>query len=491
MEKYIISLDLGTTNVKVVLYNSKLEEINIHSLKVKYSTKGDFVEFDPESYWVLCKESIKNSIKSAGIDPKSVVSMSITGQAEALILLDSKYRPLRMAISWMDERSKEECEILSSRFKREEGYRVTGLPEMITTVPISKILWIKRNEPEVFKKTRKFILIKDFIIFKLTHRFVSEYSTYSFSYYFDIVKKTYWQEILDYVNVKTDQLPELIEPGETAGRVSDEIAEEFNFSKTAEVNTGALDHFAGMIGVGNVREGILSETTGTVLAMAMLTKAPQINEFSQPCHCSALKNSYVLLPVCESGGVSLEWFRNNFFDSINYDTLNREIKNVLRTDSDLIFLPYITGVNSPEFNPNASGVFYGIRSKHGRADFARSVMEGITFLLKKNVEYLEKMGVVVTNIISLGGGSKSALWNQMKADITGKDILIPANKEATSFGAAILAAVKSGFYKSIEEVVDKLIYIKDTFRPEATEFYEKNYNKFLSIYDNLTAVFKS
>jgi sugar (pentulose or hexulose) kinase len=357
MEKHIISLDLGTTNVKVALYNSKLEEIDVHSRKVKYSVKGDFVEFDPESYWVICAENIKSSIKSTGIDPGSIVSLSVTGQAESLVLLDSKHRPLRMAISWMDERSKEECKILGSSFEREEVYMVTGLPEMITTAPISKILWIKRNEPEVFKRARKFLLIKDFILYKLTRRFISEYSTYSFSYYFDIVKKRYWQDILDFVNVSTDQLPQLIEPGETAGRVSREIAEEFNFSETAEVNTGALDHFAGMIGVGNVKEGILSETTGTVLAMAMLTKAPQINEFSQPCHCSALKNRYVLLPVCESGGASLEWFRQNFYNDISYENLNRKIEKVKSTESDLIFLPYITGANSPELDSGARGVF--------------------------------------------------------------------------------------------------------------------------------------
>jgi sugar (pentulose or hexulose) kinase len=490
MEKHIISLDLGTTNVKVALYNSKLEEIDVHSRKVKYSVKGDFVEFDPESYWVICAENIKSSIKSTGIDPGSIVSLSVTGQAESLVLLDSKHRPLRMAISWMDERSKEECKILGSSFEREEVYMVTGLPEMITTAPISKILWIKRNEPEVFKRARKFLLIKDFILYKLTRRFISEYSTYSFSYYFDIVKKRYWQDILDFVNVSTDQLPQLIEAGETAGRVSREIAEEFNFSETAEVNTGALDHFAGMIGVGNVKEGILSETTGTVLAMAMLTKAPQINEFSQPCHCSALKNRYVLLPVCESGGASLEWFRQNFYNDISYENLNRKIEKVKSTESDLIFLPYITGANSPELDSGARGVFYGIRSRHGRADFARSVMEGITFLLRKNVEYLEKMGMRVENIISLGGGSKSALWNQMKADIIGKDILIPANKEAASFGAAILSAVKSGFYKDVYEAVDKLICIKDIYSPASVGFYEKNYKKFLSIYDNLTSVFR-
>ncbi len=491
MEKYIISLDLGTTNVKVALYNSKLEEINVTSLKVTYSNKGDFVEFDPENYWDLCRESIKKSIKNSAIDPKTIASISITGQAESLILLDTNYRPLRMAISWLDERSKEECEILSSRFQREDGYKITGLPEMITTVPITKILWIKRNEPEIFDRAHKFLLIKDFIIFKLTHSFISEYSTYSFSYYFDIVKKKYWEEILDFVNVKKEQLPELLEPGETAARVSTEIADEFNFARNTEVNTGALDHFAGMIGVGNIKEGILSETTGTVLALAMLTKVPYINEYSQPCHCSALKNRYVLLPVCESGGISLEWFRDNFYGNMDYDLLNKEIEKFPGSENDLIFLPYITGANAPEFNSNARGVFYGIRSKHKKADFARSVMEGITFLLRKNVEYLERMGMSVENIISLGGGSKSALWNQMKADITGKDIIIPANKEATSFGAAILSAVKSGFYKSIEEAVDKLIAVKETYRPKEGKFYDKNYNTFIYLYDSLTPVFNS
>jgi len=490
MKKYIITIDLGTTNIKTAVFDSDLHEVCVCSDPVEYLSSKGMVEFDPELYWRLCKGGIHKVIQKSGIHPEDVLSIALTGQAESCILLNSAMKPLRKGISWMDTRSQSECELLKRTFGREEGYAVTGQPEIITTRPITKYLWIKKNEKAIFSRVHKFLLLKDFIIFKLTGKLVAEYTVYNFSYYLDIVKKQYWKAILDFAGIETEQLPELIEPGETAGNITTKIAEEFHFSCDTMVNTGALDHFAGMIGTGNVREGMISETTGTVLAIATMVAQPFMNTRCRiPCHYNAVKNSYVLLPVCESGGVSLEWIKKLLFPDESYEELERQIEKHMKRMNEIIFLPYLTGTNAPEFNPDARSVFYGMHIYHSKIDFVRAVMEGVAFLLKKNIEYLEKMEVHTRSLISLGGGSKSAVWNQIKADVTGKDILIPASQEATSLGAAILAGIQCGFCRNIYEAVEKSVKIKKIFAPERTLLYQKGYRKFLEIYERLSPVF--
>ena len=212
----IITIDLGTTNIKAGIYNSELKEICIRSFKVEYISENNFVEFDTEGYWNICKNGIKKVIEESGIDPGSILTISLTGQAESLVLLDNKSSPLRNGISWMDSRSLKECEILKNNFNIERGYNITGQPDIIPTWPITKILWIKRNEKSLFGKISKYLLIKDFIIFKMTGKFLAEYTVYNFSYYLDIIQKKYWGDILDFVGIKQEQLPDLIEPGETA-----------------------------------------------------------------------------------------------------------------------------------------------------------------------------------------------------------------------------------------------------------------------------------
>lgn len=488
---HIITIDLGTTNIKVGIYDSELKELCIRSLKVEYISENNSVEFDTEGYWDICKRGIKEVIEKSGIDPGNILTISLTGQAESLVLLDSSHRPLRKGISWMDSRSLKECEILKRNFDVEIGYNITGQPDIIPTWPITKILWIKRNEKSLFGKVSKYLLIKDFIIFKLTGKFLAEYTVYNFSYYLDIIRKKYWNDILDFVGIEQEQLPVLIEPGETAGTVTGEIAGEFNLRHDVTVNTGALDHFAGMIGTGNVNEGLVSETTGTVLAIATLTDRPMINEYNIPCHYNAVKNTYVLLPVCESGGVSLEWFKTNFFPEETFEYMNTEIEKSGRLKNEVIFLPYLTGTNAPEFDVKARGVFYGLNIHHTKVDFARAVMEGVSYLLKKNVEYLEKLNIKVDSLISLGGGSKSEVWNQMKADITGKEILIPEYEEAASLGAAVLAAVRCGLCKSVREAAGKYVKIKKIYSPASTDLYKEGYKKFIEIYKSLTPVFHS
>ncbi len=489
IDDYILTLDLGTTNIKAGIYSSKLEEVAVSYSPVRYIASDSTVEFNAEEYWNSCKRVIGDITADSGIDPRHIVDISLTGQAESLVVIDGRNRPLRNGISWMDTRSVKECELLKRAFNPGDGYRVTGQPDIIPTWPITKILWIRRNEDDVFQRAGRYLLLKDYIIYRLTGNLFGECTIYNFSYYFDVLHKTYWEDILEFAGIKKQQLPELVEPGSCAGRITNEAARELGFQEHVTVNAGALDHFSGMVGSGNVREGLVSETTGTVLAIATMTSTSSVSdEYMIPRHYGVLKNRYILMPVCESGGISLEWFKNNFYPNCSFTDINREIEKSM--NDEVIFLPYLTGTNSPEYDINARGVFYGLNVTHTRSDLARAVMEGVAYLLKKNIVFLENLDVKSETIISIGGGSKSSVWNQIKADITEKKIMVPEYEEAISLGAAILAAVEKGYFKNIEEACRKHVRMKKVYSPVIKDFYREGYSKFIDIYERLTPVFR-
>jgi len=405
----IMTLDLGTTNIKVTSYTSNLTPIALESKSVTYIREHGFVEFDAGQYVDDIVDLLGSCArKSRSNDDWQPAQLVLTGQAESLIVADKLGKPLRNGISWLDMRSCNECEELSSIFDEDICYRVTGQPEIIPTWPLTKILWLKNNENDIFKKTEKFFLLKDYVIFCLTGKFVGEYSIYPFSHYFDVVNKTYWNDPLVYCGVNSDQLPELVEPCSVVGEMLPHIRERIGLPSGCMVNAGTLDHFAGMIGTGNIAPGVVSESAGTVSSIATFVDRPFSAPSRVPVYCGPVNDSYIYLPVCESGGISLEWFKSEFMPGVAFSAIDLQCSQ-REIDPRLVFLPYLTGVNPPEFDRNATGVFFGANIKHDSYDFALSIMCGVACLLRKNIENLRSSGIPFERIISTGGGAKSAL----------------------------------------------------------------------------------
>lgn len=475
----IISVDLGTTNIKTAIYDQTLQMLHLLSEPVTYQKNGDFVEFDAEQYFSLVLSMIQKAAAYGWQNNrKKVAQIVLTGQAESLILLDQNHRPVCPGISWMDMRSSDECSELSAVFSQTCCYHTTGQPELIPTWPITKILWMKNNRPDLFQKTAHYLLLKDYMIFRLCGSMAGEHSIYCFSHYFDITRRCYWKEILDYCDVRTEQLPGLVPSGTIAGRLHKELTcAETGLDTDTKINTGTLDHFAGMIGAGNIREGRVSESAGTVLSLAAFTAAPVFHGGKIPNYCGPFPDSYVLLPVCESGGFSMEWFKNQFLQDVSYKKLN-EILSGRSSRTPLIFLPYLTGVNAPDYNENASGVFLGLRSCHDRFDMALAVMQGVACMLRKNLECLKQSGIRIEKIISTGGGARSPIWTQLKADISGYAIEVPADEEAACLGAAVLAAVNEGFFASCDEAVTACVSVKHLYTPAKDPAFEEIYRLF-------------
>jgi xylulokinase len=320
---------------------------------------------------------------------------------------------------------------------------------------------------------------------------VGDYSIYSFSHYFDITKKCYWEDILSYCEIKTSQLPELLPSCSIAGTLLPELIHtELGLTNQTKINVGTLDHFAGMIGTGNIEEGLVSESAGTVLSIATLVNEPIFSESRLPLNCGPFPDTYVLLPVCESGGFSLEWYKNSFLEDISFSELDKTINNRPHKIPP-IFLPYLTGVNAPDFNENASGVFFGIRAIHDKYDFALAIMEGVSCLLKKNLDYMISSGIKIKKIISTGGGAKSSLWTQIKSDIANQTIEVPENEEAPCLGAAIIGAVSEQIFSTYKDAVETCVSIRTKYIPRENPEYANTYKVFNELYESLTEVYIS
>ena len=473
-----IGIDLGSTNIKAAVYNSDMKLVDRRSVAVSYIRENGFVEFDAVSYTENLIKLLSDMLKDNKID--SVAEIAFTGQAESLVVLGEDDKPLMNAISWMDERSVDECQELSKSFTNEECESVTGQQVVLPTWPATKILWLKHNRPDIYDGAKTYMLLKDYVVFYLTGIKASDMSIATFSFYFDIYQKCYWKKMLDVIGITEDKLPRLVEPCTSVGNIRSDICAILGLKSETKVNVGTLDHFAGMIGTGNMGEGKITLSTGTVMAMATFAKEPASEVKGIAMHYGYLPDTHIMLPVAESGGVSLEWFKSNCMKDTTYDEMNDVLKN--RGENDLIFLPYIVGVNSPEFDSRATGVFWGLRQEHDAFDMAHAVMEGVAFLLKKNCEHIEKNGTDIKKIIATGGGSKSEIWCQLQADITGLEVLIPAEKEAACLGAAMIAAVSDGNFESFEKAAEIVSFVK-CYQPHKNSRFMRKYEMFNKLYD--------
>ena len=473
-----IGVDLGSTNIKAAIYDAELKLIDRRSKPVEYIREHGFVEFNTQAYCETLVGLLAQMLKENVIH--SVKQIAFTGQAESLVVLDKEGKPLMNAISWMDERSVEECAVLAEQFTQAECETVTGQQAVLPTWPATKILWLKNKKRDIYDKAATYMLLKDYVVYYLTGIMLSDMSIATFSFYFDIYKKCYWKKMLDAIGIGEEQLPPLAEPCTVAGKLLLEISERIGLDSQPEINIGTLDHFTGMIGTGNIAPGGITLSTGTVMAMTAMAEEPVAKNTGIAMHYGFRPDTHIMLPVVESGGVSLEWFRRTCMPEVSYDEMNKVLAE--RGRNELLFLPYLVGTNAPEFDALATGVFWGLRQEHDVYDMAHAVMEGVAFVLRKNCEAITAKGTKLTSIIATGGGAKSDIWCQLQADITGLPILIPEEKEAACLGAAILAAVSDGAIASLEAAAEG-IAIKKTFQPHYSEAIETKYRRFCTLYE--------
>ena len=448
---YLMGIDMGTTSVKTAVFDEHLCEKIKLTADYTLDSKGDMVEFPAQQYWEIVKEEIAKVKAELQID-----ALAIDTQCETLILTDEAGDPVRPAIVWLDNRATKEAEAIEKHFGRQRVYEVTGQPEVTATWPACKLLWVKNNEPDVWAKTKRVFLLEDYILFKMTGRFVTEKTLQSSTIYFDIKGNCWWREMLDFIGVSDKMLPELLDSGAYVGDY-----------EGIRVTTGAMDQVSGAIGAGVVKPGIVSVMTGTT--MVIFTPSKEIPAYDPasivPCHYN-YDGKYCLLSWSPTAGMALKWFRNALCEQFSFADLDELAAPIAPGSDGVTFLPYLCGSTMPKYNPAARGSFTGLTTEHGRGHFVRAVMESVACMLKSNLDYLS---LDVSEIRAMGGGATSPLWCQMKSDMTGKKLLTLKNTETACLGAAILAGVGTGVFESVEAAAERIVTNK-VYQPEDADY---------------------
>ena len=307
--------------------------------------------------------------------------------------------------------------------------------------------------------------------------------------------------MLEKLGISKEQLPAVRESGEPVANLLPEVARELGLTTGLTVCTGALDQAAGAIGVGNVREGMFSENVGAALAICAPVSKPVFDPNRQmPLHYFPLPDTY-MIHTFTNGGMTLRWFRDAFCqqemdvgalaDQDAYDLIGREAARVPAGSDGLVMLPHLAGSLAPDVKSTAKGVFYGFTLLHKKGHFARAIMESIAYIVRRNVEALGQMGIQVKEIRSLGGGSKSPIWNQIKADVLGCKLMTTTTKEAACLGAAILAGKAVGIFPSVADAVEQMTHIKDEYHPneENKDVYDKGFAAYKDLFKSLDSMF--
>ena len=499
--EYLITLDLGTTSVKTSLFNRNLTAVTSYAEEYSLLTPAPGTyELNPNTYWNACVTGIRRILEKSGISPDEIVSISLSTQGETLIPIDEVGNFLSNAIVWMDMRAEEQASVLKERISSDEFFTETGLGEIGCAIPICKLMWIKDIMPDVYDRTYKFLLLEDYIIYKFTGIMITEPTNMSSTGYFSVRHNRIWLEGLKKAGIDPEKIPRVLPCGSVVGNILKAPAMETGLSPKTIVTLGANDQICGAVGTNNIKVGAISETTGTALAVvSTLDEMPVKNLYNVTIsrHCN---DKLIMVAYCATSGIVYKWFKDvfceteinqSFLDNTDvYDRLNKLAEPVARGADGLTVLPFFAGKLSPDYNENARGVFYGLELGHTKGHIARAIMEGVAFMLREIIDATYELSGKTDVVISAGGGAKSPLWNQIKADVLNKEIRI-ASGQGASLGAAIIGAVSNGWFRSIEEACDASASVSDRYFPsgEAVSDYQMFYEKFLRLYKALLVVF--
>ncbi len=466
--KYLLGIDLGTSGTKTVAFDETGRALASETVEYPLvQPQNGWAEQDPELWYQAACKSAREVIRKAGIDPRDIAGTAISGQMHGLVMLDKDGTVLRNAILWCDARTGEECEEIEKAVGRSRLVEICANPALPGfTAP--KILWVRRHEPEIFKKCAHILLPKDYVRYRLTGKILQEISDASGTNLLDIRKRQWSQEILDALGIDRALLPDLVGSGEAAGTITAEASRECGLAEGTVVAGGGGDNACAALGTGVCADGDAFVTLGTSGVVFAHTSKPSVDPLGRVhTFCSAVDGEWTAMSCTLAAGLSLRWMRDEFYRAEKdaaaqsgvdpYDLMTDEASKVPVGADGLIYLPYLMGERSPVLDPEARGVFFGLTARHTRAHLVRAVMEGVALSQRHNLEVLREMGINPTELRACGGGASSSLWRGMLADSMGCAVRTMESKEGPALGAAILAGVASGIFTDAREGCRKCV----------------------------------
>jgi xylulokinase len=416
-----------------------------------------------------------------------IVGLGLAGQMHGSVFLDSAGEVIRPALLWNDQRTENDCAAITERVGQERLLELAGNPAL-TGFQAPKLLWLRRHEPEAHASLATVLLPKDYVRLKLTGEQATDASDASGTLLLDVRSRRWSDEILDALKIPREWLPEVYEGPQVTGTVRDAVADDLGLPRGLPVAAGGGDNAAAAVGVGVVRERLISSSIGTS-GVLFAHRDTFARDPSGRVHafCHAVPGAYHLMAVTLSAGGSLHWWRERFAGSADFESLVAEAAEVEAGAEGLVFLPYLTGERSPHLDARARGAFVGLTARHGRPHLTRAIMEGVVLSMRAGLDVMRALGTAVDEVRATGGGARSPLWLQLQADIYGCPVRRTFVDEGPAYGAALLAGVASGVFDDIQAACAG-VRLRESITdpdPQRASRYDELYSTFASLYPAL------
>ena len=476
-----LGIDVGTGGTRALLMDAQGKIVASASAEHENfaSPRPGWAEQSPEDWWRACTVAVRQALRVGGLGPDQVACAGFSGQMHGAVLLDSSYEVVRPAIIWCDQRSEAHCRELEQMFERDTLIRLTCNPPL-TNFTLTKLLWVRENEPENWRRVAHVMLPKDYVRFRLTGERAIDMADASGTLMLDVANRRWSREVLSKTGIREKMLPPLFESPDVCGNISALGAGATGLREGTPVVAGAGDQAAGAVGMGIARAGAVSATIGTSGVVFASTDRPAMDPQGRlHTFCHAIPGRWHVMGVTQAAGLSLRWYRDQLGAASPalrkkdgrdpYDILAEEASSVPPGSDGAFWTPYLMGERTPHLDPNARAALVGLTASHTRAHVTRAILEGVAFSLKDTLTIFDEMKIPVTSIRLGGGGARSALWRQIQADVYGREVEIVEAEEGAAYGAAILAGVGANGWSSVEQACEAVVRLAHRIAPNAKD----------------------
>jgi xylulokinase len=492
MATKLLGIDVGTGGTRAVLLDEAGRVLGAATAEhaEMASPELGWAEQDPRDWWRAACVAVAQCLTDAGATGVEVSAVGLSGQMHGLVLLDVAGEVLRPALIWCDQRTEEECRAITERVGAKRLIELTANPAL-TGFTLPKIWWVRAHEPEIWSRVRSIMLPKDYVRFKLTRARATDVADASGTLLFDVVNRRWSTEMLQASDLQSEILPEVFESPEISGRISNEGAAASGLREGTPVVAGGGDQAAGAVGMGIVDPGNVSATIGTSGVVFAATSSPVVEPKGRiHTFCHAIPGRWHVMGVTQGAGLSLRWFRDQFAGAASYDALMKEAAEAPPGSDGLLWAPYLMGERTPYLDPNARAALVGLTAQHTRAHVVRAILEGVAFSLRDTFTIFRELSVPVKSIRLGGGGARSFFWQQIQADTYGMPVDLVVAEEGAAYGAALLAGVGAGVWRSVEAACAKAVHVAKRVEPIARNvaLLNRRYEEYRKLYPALRGV---
>jgi xylulokinase len=489
---WFLGMDVGTGGTRAVVVDADGRLISgASSEHAAFRTPHPgWAEQDPEDWWRAAQEAITLALMATPEPHEPIAGIGLTGQMHGAVMLDENGAVLRPALIWCDTRTQPECDWLTEKIGYEKLIELTCNPAL-PNFTLTKLLWVKTHEPEIFAKIRHIMCPKDYVRYRLTGEFSIDVQEASGTLLLDVTHRRWSKEVAEAAGIPESWLPKVYESPEVCARISETAAGLTGLKAGTPVVAGAGDQGAGAVGMGILQPGSVSATIGTsgvvFAATAKPTKDPRGRMHT---FCHAVPGLWHVMGVTQSAGLSLNWLKQTFFAGQNYDGMTAAAENVPAGSEGLMWAPYLLGERTPHLDPKVRAAFAGISTIHGAAHFTRAVLEGVAYSLQDTFTLFAELGIPVSAVRLGGGGARGPLWRKIQAGVYGQAVEVLTAEEGGAFGCALMAGVGTGNWANLDAACAQAIEVAQRIEPDPADLaaYKTRYAEWRKLYPALRSL---